>query len=52
MPEVSDRLLRDGMALLRDYCDGMLLDPEAIDKERGVIVAEMKSRDTNDTAGR
>lgn len=48
MPEVSDRLLRDGMALLRDYCDGMLLAPEAIDKERGVIVAEMKSRDTNE----
>lgn len=48
MPEVSEKLLRDGMALLRDYCDGMLLEPGAIDKERGVIIAEMKSRDTNE----
>ena len=48
MPEVSDKLLDDGMLLLRDYCDGMLLEPSAINKERGVIIAEMKSRDTNE----
>lgn len=48
MPEVSDKLIDDGMLLLRDYCDGMLLEQSAIDKERGVIIAEMKSRDTNE----
>ena len=48
MPEVSPRLLSDGMKLLRDYCDGMLLGEKEIDKERGVIIAEKKSRDTTE----
>ena len=48
MPEVSNKLLDDGMLLLRDYCDGMLFEPSAINKERGVIIAEMKARDTNE----
>lgn len=48
MPNSSEKLMSDGMLLLRDYCDGMLLSQNQIDRERGVIVAEMKSRDTND----
>jgi len=48
MPEVSDKLINDGLMLLRDYCDGIMFAPEAIEKERGVIIAEKNSRDTQD----
>ncbi len=48
MPEVSDKLVDDGLALLRDYCDSIIFAPESIEKERGVIIAEKNSRDTQD----
>ena len=48
MPEVSDKLINDGLMLLRDYCDGIIFAPEAIEKERGVIIAEKNSRDNQD----
>ena len=48
MPEVSDKLINDGLMLLRDYCDGIIFAPDAIEKERGVIIAEKNSRDTQD----
>lgn len=48
MPEVSQKLVDDGMMLLRDYCDSIIFDPEAIEKERGVILAEKDSRDNQD----
>ena len=48
MPDVSDKLIDDGIMLLRDYADGILFNSDAIDKERGVIIAEMKSRDTKE----
>ncbi|MBQ6535067.1 MAG: insulinase family protein, partial [Opitutales bacterium] len=48
MPEASEKLIDDGMTLFRDYCDAMLLAPEEIEKERGVILAEKNSRDTQE----
>lgn len=48
MPEASPKLISDGLMLLRDYSDGMLLLQDAIDRERGVIIAEKDSRDTQD----
>ena len=45
MPDVSEKLANDGLRLLRDYADGILFDPEAIERERGVIIAEKDSRD-------
>ena len=48
MPEASPKLISDGLMLLRDYSDGMLLQQDAIDRERGVIIAEKDSRDTQD----
>lgn len=46
MPEVSEKLLRDGITLLRDYSDGMIFEKSAIESERGVIIAEKNSRDS------
>ncbi len=48
MPEVSDKLVDDGLMLLRDYCDSMIFAPESIENERSVIIAEKNSRDTQD----
>ena len=48
IPDVSEKLLEDGMMLLRDYADGILFEEKAINSERGVIVAEKDSRDTPD----
>ena len=48
MPEVSKKLVDDGLMLLRDYCDSIIFAPDAIERERGVIIAEKNSRDTQD----
>ena len=34
LPENREELLRDGLKLLRDYADGMLLETEEIEKEK------------------
>jgi zinc protease len=46
MPKVDQSILTDGLKLIRDYLDGMLLEPAEIDKERGVILSENLSRDS------
>ncbi len=46
LPEVTRPILDDSFLLLRDYADGMLLQPEEIQSERGVIIAEKRSRDS------
>ncbi|MDX2109737.1 MAG: insulinase family protein [Verrucomicrobiota bacterium] len=46
LPHANETFLRDGLRLFRDYADGMLLDADAIDKERGVILAEKRTRDS------
>ena len=38
--------LIDGLRMLRDVGDGMLLDPKEIEKERGIILSEKLARDT------
>ena len=46
MPSNDAKILKDGLTLLRDYAGGVLFPPEEIERERGVIIAEKKSRDT------
>ena len=46
LPENSATYLKEGLKVLRDYADGMLLLDEEIEKERGVILAEKRSRDS------
>jgi zinc protease len=44
----AEKTLHDGLLLLRDMADRMLLDPKEIDKERGIILSEKLARDTVD----
>ncbi len=46
MPDSDPELLSQGFQLLRDYADGMLLKEQAIEKERGVILSEKRTRDS------
>lgn len=46
LPDLSDEMMKLGMTVMRDFCDGALLEPEEIDKERGVILSEKTSRDS------
>jgi zinc protease len=46
LPDLSDEMLKLGMTVMRDFCDGALLEIEEIDKERGVILSEKTSRDS------
>jgi len=46
LPDAEDKMLADGFQLVRDYADGLLLGQPEIDKERGVILSEKRSRDS------
>ncbi|MCF6312167.1 MAG: insulinase family protein, partial [Verrucomicrobiales bacterium] len=46
MPDSDPKLLSQGFQLMRDYADGMLLGAPEIDKERGVIMSEKRTRDS------
>ena len=46
LPDSTDKMLDDGFKLLRDYADGLLFGEEEIEKERGVILSEKRSRDS------
>ncbi len=46
LPNSEKKTLQDGMQLLADYAGGALLLPEEVDKERGVILAEKRQRDS------
>ena len=46
LPDLEQETLDLGFTVMRDFADGALLAPEEIDKERGVILSEMTSRDS------
>ena len=46
LPQTDQDTLDTGLMLLREGADRLLLDPGAIDRERGVILSEERSRDT------
>jgi len=48
LPNAEAAILDEGFKLFRDYADGMLLRAEEIEKERGVILSEKRSRDAPD----
>lgn len=39
-------LLREGLRLFRDFGDGLTFDPALIERERRVVLAELRNRDT------
>ncbi len=48
LPDTKEETLKLAFTVMRDFGDGALLDQEEIDKERGVILSEMVSRDSVD----
>ena len=46
LPRGDRKSLSDGLLVLRDYADGALLLPEEVSREKKVILAEMRSRDS------
>ncbi len=46
LPNTDEALLNRSLLLLRDYADGMLMGEEELEKERGVILSELLTRDS------
>jgi zinc protease len=46
LPEADAETLREGLAVLRDFAGGLLLEPEEIEAEKGVIDGEERERDS------
>lgn len=46
LPKGDSDSLSEGLLVLRDYADGALLLPDEVERERKVILAEMRSRDS------
>ncbi len=46
MPNTTTATLEEGFRLLNDYASGMLLLPEEIEAERGIILSEKRNRDS------
>lgn len=46
LPNLKEETVDFALTIMRDFADGATLAEEAIDKERGVIVSELKARDS------
>jgi zinc protease len=46
LPDNRPETIAEGLLVLHDYASGALLLPEEIDRERGVVLAEMRTRDS------
>jgi len=46
LPNIEEDTLDLAFTVMRDFADGALLETDEIDKERGVVLAEMNSRDS------
>lgn len=46
LPNTEEKTLDDSFKLLRDYADGMQLPEVEIERERGIIMSEKRSRDS------
>jgi len=44
LPEVNDDIIDETLMIMRETASNLTLDPEAIDRERGVILAEKRAR--------
>lgn len=47
LPIGDKQHLEEALTVFNDYADGALLLPEEIEKERGVVLAEKRSRDSS-----
>ncbi|EIQ01008.1 putative Zn-dependent peptidase [Opitutaceae bacterium TAV1] len=46
LPDTKPETLAEGLRVFGDYAGGLLLDPSEIDRERGVILSEKRTRDS------
>lgn len=46
LPDADTKVINDGLSVLRNFADGMLFKSKDIEKERGVVLAEKRDRDT------
>lgn len=46
LPDVTDELLSEALMIFRETAENLTLDPDAIDRERGIILAEKRSRNS------
>jgi zinc protease len=49
LPDGGDAMLRQGLRAFREYADAVTFDPRLIERERGVVLSEMATRDTPDS---
>jgi zinc protease len=48
LPDNTPATLAEGLQILADYGGGLLIEPRMIDKERGIILSEKRTRDSVD----
>jgi zinc protease len=46
LPDTAPATLAEGLQILADYGGGLLLEPSMINKERGIILSEKRTRDS------
>ncbi|MCC5022019.1 MAG: insulinase family protein [Candidatus Synoicihabitans palmerolidicus] len=46
LPDSNTDYFAEGLQVFRDYADSMLLDQDEIDRERGIILSEKRTRDS------
>jgi zinc protease len=46
LPDTKEATLNEGLRVFTDYAGGLLLKAEEIDKERGIILSEKRTRDS------
>lgn len=46
LPEVNDDIVNETLMIMRETADRLTLDPDAIDRERGVILSEKRTRNS------
>lgn len=46
LPSLDDKTVDFALTIMRDFADGALLEDDAIDHERGIVVSELKARDS------
>lgn len=46
LPEADEETLAEGLMVLRDFADGLLIESEEVENEKGVIDGEQRERDS------
>ncbi len=46
LPKTDDATINEGLRVLSDYAGGLLLETAEVDKERGIILSEKRTRDS------